>query len=296
MGRTGRNPPAGTARAFVSDVMPPTSILVPVDFSDYSHVALQFAARLAHQCGAQLRVLHAQDPLLEAAAQARGIELVHGTRAELTAFMQSAPPAGDWLPIHDVVSGLPAHAIGLEAARQGADLIVMGPRGLSRLQRAFLGSTSESVIRHARTAVAIVPIFWAPVDELGRDLRGTGPVVVGLEDPDLSRATLTEAAALAVALNTDLQVVHVVADAAQATSARPALASALAAHDAHVATTLHVVVGEPAKMLLEFVASPPMERALLFLGPRAVRAARDTRLDVLHLLATCHVPVILGHT
>jgi hypothetical protein len=97
-----------------------------------------------------------------------------------------------------------------------------------------------------------------------------------------------------VALNTDLQVVHVVADAAQATSARPSLASVLGTHETPVATTVHVIVGEPAKALLEFVSPPSMQAAVLFLGPHAARG-RDTRLDVLHLLATCHVPVVLGH-
>lgn len=274
--------------------MPLTSILVPVDFSDYSHTALRFAARLAHHCRAQLHVLHVQAPLLEAAARARGIDLTQETRAELMTFMQGAAPAGDWLPIHHVVSGLPADVIGTEAARHRADLIVMGPRGLSRLQRTILGSTSEGVVRHAQTAVAVVPLAWVPVDERGPDLQGIGPVVVGLDDIEASRGTLTAAAELAVALSADLQVVHVVANDVQATAARQALASLLAAHDTHVPTTVHVVVGQPARALLEFVSTPSMQRALLFLGPHSVRAASDTRLDVLHLLATCHVPVILG--
>ncbi len=274
--------------------MPPTSILVPVDFSDYSATALRFAARLAHQCSAQLHVLHAQAPLLEAAARARGIDLASETRAELTAFMQSAAPAGDWLPIHHVVSGMPADVIADEAARHGADLIVMGPRGLSRLQRTILGSTSDGVVRHAQTSVAIVPLTWVPADDRRLDLQGTGPVVVGLDDPEASKGTLTAAADLAVTLKTDLQVVHVVDNEAQATAARQALASMLGSHDTRAATTVHVVVGNPATALLEFVSPPPMQRALLFLGPHSVRGARDTRLDVLHLLATCHVPVILG--
>jgi nucleotide-binding universal stress UspA family protein len=288
-------PAPGTARALVTDVMPPTSILVPVDFSDYSQTALRFAARLAHHCGAQLHVLHAQAPLLEAAARARGIDLAQQTRAELTTFMQSAPPAGDWLPIHHVVSGLPVDVIGVEAARHQADLIVMGPRGLSRLQRTLLGSTSDGVVREAHTPVAIVPLSWVPAAPLTRDLEGTGPVVAGVEDPASAHGLLAAASALAVALQTDLQVVHAVADAGQAVAARQALASVLRAHDSQVATTLHVIVGKPATALLEFVSTPAAQRALLFLGPHSARAARDTRLDVLHLVATCRVPVVLGH-
>lgn len=274
--------------------MLPTSILVPVDFSDYSRTALRFAARLAHQCGAQLHVLHVQAPLLEAASRARGIDAAEETRAELTTFMREAAPADDWLPLHHVASGTPADVIGLAAVRHHADLIVLGPHGLSRLQRTLLGSTSEGVVRHAQTPVAVVPLAWAPVDDQKVDLQGTGPVVVGLDDPESSQDTLRAAADLAATLQTDLQVVHVIANAEEALAAREALAALLRAHDTRVATTLHVVAGKPAPALLGFVSPPPMERALLFLGPHTVRGSRDTRLDVLHLLATCHVPVILG--
>lgn len=61
----------------------PRSILAAVDFSDASRVALQFAARLAHQCQAELHVLHAEDPLLNAAARHHGIDLSSETREEL---------------------------------------------------------------------------------------------------------------------------------------------------------------------------------------------------------------------
>jgi nucleotide-binding universal stress UspA family protein len=49
-------------------MIPPTTILVAVDFSDASFTALACAARLARQSKATLRVLHVEDPLLSAAA------------------------------------------------------------------------------------------------------------------------------------------------------------------------------------------------------------------------------------
>ena len=52
-------------------------------------MALDFAARLANQCGATLHVLHAQDPLLAAAAQSEGIDLVRESREELARFTQT---------------------------------------------------------------------------------------------------------------------------------------------------------------------------------------------------------------
>ena len=67
-------------------MMPARSILAAVDFSAPSRVALEFAARLANQYGATLHVLHAQDPLLAAAAQSEGIDLVRESRDELARF------------------------------------------------------------------------------------------------------------------------------------------------------------------------------------------------------------------
>ena len=83
-------------------MFPPKVVLAAVDFSEPSRVALTCAARLAKQCGAELHVLHAEDPLLACAAQKAGVDLTRETRDELTAFMQSAAPAGEWAPIHHV--------------------------------------------------------------------------------------------------------------------------------------------------------------------------------------------------
>jgi nucleotide-binding universal stress UspA family protein len=56
---------------FHAAMIPPCLILAPADFSDCSRVALAFAARLAQHCGAELHVLHAEPPLLAAAARSR---------------------------------------------------------------------------------------------------------------------------------------------------------------------------------------------------------------------------------
>ena len=75
----------------------PRRILVAVDFSEPSRTALRFGARLAVQCSAELHVLHAEDPLLSAAARAGGIDLRDETLEELPRFIDaSALPPGAW--------------------------------------------------------------------------------------------------------------------------------------------------------------------------------------------------------
>ena len=43
-----------------------------------------------------------------------------------------------------------------EAEKWGADLIVMGSRGLGAWNRLLLGSVSDSVVHHAKSSVEIV--------------------------------------------------------------------------------------------------------------------------------------------
>jgi nucleotide-binding universal stress UspA family protein len=52
--------------------------------------------------------------------------------------------------------GKPAEEILKEAAKQHADLIVMGAKGLNALDRFFLGSVSTRVVQHAKCAVLVV--------------------------------------------------------------------------------------------------------------------------------------------
>src|SRR5690349_10790383 len=99
-------------------MIPPRTVLAAVDFSEPSRTALTFAARLAKQAGAQLHVIYAQDPLLARAARTAGIDIEAETRAELSAFMQSAAPAGEWSPFHDVGEGSAADVVRDAADRE----------------------------------------------------------------------------------------------------------------------------------------------------------------------------------
>lgn len=55
-----------------------------------------------------------------------------------------------------VRSGDPAHEILAATADHGADLVVMGSRGLSGLERLLLGSVARNVLSHAHCSVLIV--------------------------------------------------------------------------------------------------------------------------------------------
>lgn len=56
----------------------------------------------------------------------------------------------------EMIQGSPAQTIVEEAEQWGADLIVMGSRGLGAWGRLLLGSVSNSVVHHAKCSVEII--------------------------------------------------------------------------------------------------------------------------------------------
>ena len=58
----------------------------------------------------------------------------------------------------EIVPGPPGQTIVEEAERWGADLILMGSRGLGAWNRVFLGSVSTAVVHHANCSVEVVRI------------------------------------------------------------------------------------------------------------------------------------------
>ena len=263
-------------------MFPPRVILAAVDFSEPSRVALTFAARLAKQCHALLHVLHVEDPLLAGAARSAGIDLTAETRVELGAFMQKAFPAGDWTPSHHVVTGAPVEGICHIVERESSDLVVLGAKGMSGLESAIFGSTTEGVLRKADASVLVVPESWTPPRPDLNDLTGMGPVVVGMEATPAAIGAARIAAELASLLGTTVDIRHVVpatpvlarwsahADAAQAkrvADAKAEISSAL-----HLAgftpTKVEVEVGSVAERLAAAVATRGDRRPLLVLGRR----------------------------
>ena len=73
------------------------------------------------------------------------------------------------------------------AAEQSAGVVVCGSRGLSGLSRAYLGSTSSSLLHHSPAPLLVVP----PQE---RDLAG--PIVIGYDASDGARAAVRAAAQL----------------------------------------------------------------------------------------------------
>ncbi|MBL8857723.1 MAG: universal stress protein [Planctomycetes bacterium] len=135
-------------------------ILVPLDLSDESLLALSFARTIAPRLSARIQAYHAYDlPAIatvpwDASAMIPDFETMR--RASKKAF-EDALAAFDWQGIeHDAtfVDGHPSESI-LEAARS-ADLVVMGTHGRTGFASTVLGSVAQQVARHAQVPVVVV--------------------------------------------------------------------------------------------------------------------------------------------
>jgi nucleotide-binding universal stress UspA family protein len=133
------------------DVNWPARILAAIDLSPESMAALAYAARLARATGATVVPVHAVGLLEEGGYRPRpdldGV--VTATRQET-----ACPAAQIAAPI--VEDGPAPEVVVRVAGRVGADLIVIGRRGIGGALGA-LGSTSEHVVAHSAVPVLVVP-------------------------------------------------------------------------------------------------------------------------------------------
>ncbi|OFW13409.1 MAG: hypothetical protein A3H29_16795 [Acidobacteria bacterium RIFCSPLOWO2_02_FULL_67_21] len=283
-------------------------VLAPIDFSDPSRTALDVAARLARHTGAALHVLHAEDPLMAEAARQGGIDLRADTEEELGRFIASTPSAAALAPAKHVAIGPPVDVI-LSAARTlGADLIVVGSHGMSGAERLVFGSTTEGILRNAGVSVLVTPSAWAAAGA-GGDLTGAGPLIAAVDFSPASLAAARSACALAAALGTTTELVHVVPElpvlarwSAHAAAAVREGVETARAELARVTADLHCAVSVDAKVetggvadRLAAAAAPSRDRQpILVLGRRGAGERRGVPGSTAYrVLTLAKVPVLM---
>jgi universal stress protein A len=138
-------------------------ILVPVDFSECSSSALDYALMLARNFHARLVLLHVVEPAvypdsyLVAAStlEETSDKLMAASRERLAAIRER--PALQGLSVELLVRmGRAQSEIPDTAKATGSDLIVMGTHGYSGLKHVLLGGTAERVVRHSQCPVLTV--------------------------------------------------------------------------------------------------------------------------------------------
>jgi nucleotide-binding universal stress UspA family protein len=134
-------------------------IVVAIDGSAASEKALAAAVDLAGHYRAELTALGVVELPTVAGVVGEVEGLREGTEAHFRQIGQAAVEyaRSKGVALHSViVRGHPADAIVRYAEAEGANLVVLGQHGHSRIARFFLGSTTDRVSEHVACTVMIV--------------------------------------------------------------------------------------------------------------------------------------------
>lgn len=142
-----------------------SKIIVPIDFSDCSRLALTHALSLADQLGSTVEAFHvAEVPDFKTelrVAAGTGTPTLReyalaAAKTELGAWLGTLPAADRERLSVELEAGRPRDAILARAKDTKADLIVMGTNGRTGRARSLAGSVAESVVRMAPCPVLTV--------------------------------------------------------------------------------------------------------------------------------------------
>jgi nucleotide-binding universal stress UspA family protein len=141
------------------------SIVVGTDGSETAGKAVAAAVQLAKLCGAPLHLVSAYEPvpkgrLREEARQApEDMQWMVSPREDVEATLREACERIDSAGVEVTPyarEGDPADAILDVAEERGADLIVVGNKGMTGAKRFLLGSVPNKVSHHAPCSVLII--------------------------------------------------------------------------------------------------------------------------------------------
>jgi len=197
------------------------TILVPLDGSPFAEAALPSARWIASRVSAQLHLFLAHQPVpvlvgvaeALASAPAPDLEAIKQERSYLDDVVSRLGSVGGGEVKTDFGGGPAGVAIVEEAARIGADLIVMATHGRGALGRLWQGSVADHVVRHSS-----VPILLIRPEEPGTpaeepDIRG---ILVPLDLSAISRTILDPVVEFALFAKAPVTLLYVVQRLSQA--------------------------------------------------------------------------------
>jgi nucleotide-binding universal stress UspA family protein len=265
-------------------------ILCPVDFSDFSAKAFDYAYSFARRYQAALYLQHVIRPLTEYAYHvlpAWAQQYYDESRAEagealrkLVARLASSGSRPEFV----IQVGFPADAILEFAGKQAVDLIVMGTQGRRGADRWMLGSVTESVIRKAKCPVLAVRRpdhdFVAPAAP--EDPVQLRKILLATDFSDHGQRAFAYAISLAMEYQAELILLHVLEDLPQDEELATASARLIRDLEAPVPADARnwcriksvVRVGKPYQEIIQLAVEEQTD--LLILGVRG-RGAADLK-------------------
>jgi len=141
----------------------PRKILVPTDFSEDSDLAFRMALSIAVKYQARIFLLHViseqslADYCLDQGIVDRVLnESIVFSNEKLQEVIDKNQQSGNIKVIPDVRKGQPYEEILKEASERKIDLIVIASHGKTGLQKYFIGSVTEKVMKEAKCPVLLI--------------------------------------------------------------------------------------------------------------------------------------------
>lgn len=281
----------------------PAKILLATDGSEDATLAARAAVDLSRKAGAGLHVVHAWQT----------VPSVHFQDMVNTAFEKDArevldeqtkkiEDSGGTVTESHLKKNSPAEAIVGLAAEIGADLIVIGSRGMGPVKRILMGSVSEGVVHHAHVPVLVL--------RGGNEAWPPKRMVVGEDSSEDARRAGELAASLAVLFEAEVLLTHVVSMQRMSLKAESqgteVVDVAMRRAEAHLAEQaeklegssglrpeIRAVMGYPALALAEI--SEEEKQTLLVVGSRGLSAVKRAMLGSVssNVLRTVDGPVLV---
>ena len=192
-------------------------ILCPLDFSEFSEKACEYAQSLARHYEARLILVHVVPPVFAAYPSYVYPDMVNDIYQDLRLHAEeqlglfaSSHSREDVQVVNKVCEGAVTESILALATAENVDLIVMGTHGRHGFDHLLLGSVTEKVLRKARCPVLAVR---APAHDLGA-VEGADPVplrkiLFGTDFSPHSERALEYALSLAEEYDAELTLLNV---------------------------------------------------------------------------------------
>lgn len=140
-----------------------SKILVPIDFSDYSKMALDYAVEFAKKFNSQLFLIYVIEPIVYPSDFGLGqvpissidMEIQSRAEDEMQKLINEKVPKEtkvSWI----VRVGKPFIEIINEAKEKDCDLIIIATHGHTGIEHILFGSTAEKVVRKSPIPVLVV--------------------------------------------------------------------------------------------------------------------------------------------
>jgi nucleotide-binding universal stress UspA family protein len=186
---------------------PPQKVLVPTDMGTASRSALQYARFFHERFGTKVSVLHAEHmelPPYFSSAQLGDLkrEIKKIFRDEADYVRKESESVLGFAPDVKIVESAPAEAILGQSKDNEFGLIIMGMHGHSVVERLWMGSVTERVLRQST-----IPVLAVRKDPAKEPMQR---ILCPMNPSETGKQALKYAAMVSKEMNAELIILHVV--------------------------------------------------------------------------------------